>query len=151
MAKRIHFEDDIFYINLLIRTFRDGLELDLDAELFLPRAVDDLAFIDATLERLLSELTENERLLERSEQLLNLREAEERFVETLGRVVSGRGTLAQALVPFSERFAELKTNSLRRRSLIDGATALKNDTDDDPYVVSRLELNELLKDEESGA
>ncbi|MFA6507740.1 MAG: hypothetical protein WCT14_16685 [Treponemataceae bacterium] len=146
MAKRIHFEDDIFYLNLLIRTFRDGLELDLDIELFMTRAIDDLTFIDGAFEHLLAELSENERLLERGEQLMNLLEAEERFAEVLGRVLSGRGTLAQALTPFADRFAEIRTRSLRRRSVIDGATAFKSTVDDDPYVVSQVELNELLKD-----
>jgi len=148
MAKRIHFEDDIFYLNLLIRTFRDGLELDLDTELFLTRAIDDLGFIDDSLERLLEELSGNERLIERGEQLLNLQESEERFADALSRVLSGRGSLAEALLPFSERFGELRTKSLRRRALIDGATAFKSDTADDPYVVSQMELNELLKDDD---
>ncbi len=147
MAKRIHFEDDIFYLNLLIRTFRDGLELDLDTELFLTRAIDDLSFIDGAFERLLEELGGNERLIDRSDHLMNLLEAEERFAETIGRVSSGRGTLAQAFAPFAERFAELRTKSLHRRSVIEGATAFRADEPDDPYVVSQVELNELLKEE----
>lgn len=147
MAKRIHFEDDIFYLNLLIRTFRDGLELDLDPELFLTHAVDDLNFIDDVLERLLGELSENERLIERGDQLLNLLEAEERFTNTIGRVVSGKGTLSQAFAPFLERFAELRTHSLRRRSEIEGASSFKSSVPDDPYVVSQMELNELLRED----
>lgn len=149
MAKRIHFEDDIFYLNVLIRTLRDGIELDLDPELFLNRVVDDLTFVDAVATRLLAELTENERLIERNEQLLNLMEAEERFSETLGRVASGRGSIAQALTPFAERFAELRASSARRRNEIDATTTLGSPLDDDPNLVSSLELNELLKGEEN--
>lgn len=148
MAKRIHFEDDIFYLNLLVRTLRDGLELDLDPELFLNRIVDDLAFIDTAFERLLAELAGNERLIERNEQFLNLLEAEERFSEAIGRVSSGRGTLAQALAPFAERFAELRAASLRRRSEIDAASTVRPGLDDDPNLVSSFELNELLKDDD---
>jgi hypothetical protein len=147
MAKRIHFEDDIFYLNLLIRTFRDGLELDLDTELFLTKAIDELSFIDDVFERLLDELGANERLIDRVDHLMNLLEAEERFAETVGRVFPVRRPHAQALSPFSERFAELRTKSLRRRSVIEGATAFKSDAADDPYVVSQVELNELLKEE----
>ena len=146
MAKRIHFEDDIFYLNLLIRTFRDGLELDLDTGLFMTRSMDELNFIDGAFDRILSALTENERLIERSEQLLNLLEAEERFAEAVGRILSGRGSISEALAPFADRFAELRSKSLRRRSEIDGATAFSSQGADDPYVVSPFELNELLKD-----
>jgi hypothetical protein len=148
MAKRIHFEDDIFYVNLLIRTFRDGTELDLDMELFLAHAFDELTFIDETLERLLAALSENERLLERGDQLLNLMEAEERFAEAFGRLMSGKGTLAQGLEPFAERLAELKARSRKRRSTIEGTAALKPEVPDDPYVVSQVELNELLREDE---
>jgi hypothetical protein len=146
MAKRIHFEDDIFYLNLLIRTLRDGLELDLDAELFLTRCLDEFVFIDNSFETLLSELTENERLIERGEQLLNLLEAEERYAEALGRVLSARGTIAQGLQPFTQRMAELRSKSMRRSSEINGATAFSSDGNDDADLVSPFELNELLKD-----
>jgi hypothetical protein len=56
MAKRIHFEDDIFYLHACIRLTRDSLALDLDPELFLNKAMEDFGFIDMTLERLLREL-----------------------------------------------------------------------------------------------
>jgi len=147
MAKRIHFEDNIFYVNLLIRTFRDGLELDLDMELFLAHAFDELAFIDETLERLLASLSENERLLERGDQLMNLLEAEDRFAEAFGRLMSGKGTLAQGLEPFAERLSELKARSQKRLAMIEGASTLKSEVPDDPYVVSQVELNELLRED----
>ena len=148
MAKRIHFEDDIFYLNLLIRTFRDGLELDLDVELFLAHTVDEMTFVDEMFDRLLAALAENERLIERGDQLLNLLEAEERFTEVLAKVMAGKGALAQGLAPFSERFAELKVRSQRRRSVIEDSASVKSTLSDDPYVVSQAELNELLREDE---
>ena len=146
MAKRIHFEDDIFYLNLLVRTFKDGLELDLDAEIFLNKIVDDLTFLDTTFERMLGNLSGNERLLDRNEQLLNLQEVEERFADALAKIMSGRGTLSEALSPFFERFAELRARSAKRRSEIEGATAYQSDNENDPDLVSPFEMNELLKD-----
>jgi len=146
MAKRIHFEDDIFYLNLLVRTFKDGLELDLDADIFLNKIIDDLTFLDTTFERMLGNLSVNERLLDRNEQLLNLQEVEERFTEALAKVMSGRGTLSEALSPFFERFAELRARSLQRRSDIEETKAVKSDNENDPDLVSPFEMNELLKD-----
>jgi len=146
MVKRIHFEDDIFYLNLLVRTFKDGLELDLDADIFLNKIIDDLTFLDATFERMLENLSGNERLLDRNEQLLNLQEVEERFADALAKIMSGRGTLSEALSPFSERFAELRARSLRRRSEIEGAKGFQPDGENDQDLVSPFEMNELLKD-----
>lgn len=146
MAKRIHFEDDLFYMNACIRLERDSLALDLDPELFLNKAMDEFTFIDSTLGLLLKELLDNERLIERKEQLLNLFETEERFADLIAAIQEGRGSIAGALVPFSERFAEFRSESLRRRAEIDGATAFGSRTEDDSSLVSPFELNELLKD-----
>jgi hypothetical protein len=148
MAKRIHFEDDIFYLQACIRLARDALALDLDPELFLDKSMGDLEFIDTTLARLLRELLENERLIERKEQLLNLAETEVRFADLISALQEGRGSIAGALTPFSERFSEFRSASLRRRAEIDGATAFGSRTEDDVSVVSPFELNELLKDTE---
>jgi hypothetical protein len=148
MAKRIHFEDDIFYLHACIRLARDATALDLDPELFLNKAMDDFSFIDATLNRLLRELLGNDRLIERKEQLLNLFETEERFADLIAAIQTGHGSIAGALGPFSERFAEFRSDSLRRRAEIDGATAFGARPDDDTSVVSSFELNELLKDTE---
>ncbi len=146
MAKRIHFEDDIFYLNLLVRTVNDGLELDLDANIFINKVMDDLTFLDTILERMLENLSGNERLLDRNEQLLNLQEVEERYTDTLVKIMSGRGTLSEALSPFFERFAELRTRSMERRSEIEGTKGFQADNENDPDLVSPFEMNELLKD-----
>jgi hypothetical protein len=149
MAKRIHFEDDIFYLHACIRIARDALALDLDSEFFLDKTMEDLVFIDTTLARLLKELLENERLIERKEQLLNLAETEERFGALIAALQTGQGSIAAGLAPFSERFAEFRSASLRRRAEIDGATAFGGrGTEDDSALVSPFELNELLKDTE---
>jgi len=146
MAKRIHFEDDIFFLNLLVRMFKDGLELDLDAEIFLNKIIDDLTFLDMTFERILENLTGNERLLDRNEQLLNLQEVEERFADALAKIMSGRGTLSEALSPFLERFAEFRNRSMGRRSEIEGTKGFQSDSENGPDLVSPFEMNELLKE-----
>jgi len=146
MAKRIHFEDDIFFLNLLVRTLKDGLELDLDADIFLNKIIDDLVFLDTTFERMLANLSGNERLLDRNEQLVNLQEVEERFADAVAKIMSGRGILSEALSPFFERFAELRVRSAKRRTEIEAATAYQSDSENDPNLVSPFEMNELLKD-----
>jgi len=145
MAKRIHFEDDIFHLLSRIRMQRDALELDLDPSLFLDKTFDELEFIDSCLDKLLRSLLENERLIERQNQLLNLSESEEQFSDLCTAMQAGKGTVAEALVPFSDRFVEFRSRSLRRRAEIDGATSFAGNEENDPSVVSRFELNELLK------
>ncbi|GAB1481246.1 hypothetical protein MASR2M78_00610 [Treponema sp.] len=145
MAKRIHFEDDIFHLLARIRLYRDALELDLDPYLFLDKTFDDLEFLDRCLDKLLRSLLENDRLIERQSQLLNLSEAEELFSDLCTALQGGRGSLAASTLPFSQRFVEFRSCSLQRRAEIDGATSFAGNEENDPSVVSQLELNELLK------
>lgn len=145
MAKRIHFEDDIFYLLTILRTVDDAFALELDSDLFLQKIFDDLVFVDASLERLIGALRENAKLIERSEQLRNLVEAEDRLVEVYGKVIDGVGTTGEALAPFAQRFRELRTAARARRSELDGLLDFPAD-DAENGLVSSEELNELLRD-----
>lgn len=145
MAKRIHFEDDIFYLTVGIRMTQDALALDVDADLFLEKTLGDLEFYSATLAALLEALVANERILEREEQLANLEDAEDRYAVLLRDLRGGRGSLGTALAPFEPRIAELDLASKERRSRMDSLAASFHGDDTDPLVVSAEELNELLK------
>jgi hypothetical protein len=146
MSKRIHFEDDIFYISLLIRNIRDALALDIDPELFVSRFADEVGFVDDVLAKLLAYLTDNERFIERDEQLANLGEAEGRFASALNLLQSGRGTVVEALAPFAERIAEWRAASLARTKTIDELLYRQGGAESDNSAVSSFEMNELLKD-----
>lgn len=72
MAQKIHYQDDLFFLTLTIKTLRDGLNLDIDAHLFLEKTVQDLVFIGTALDSLFSSLRDNERLIDRQEYLREL-------------------------------------------------------------------------------
>lgn len=145
MAKRIHFEDDIFYLTVGIRMAQDALALDVDADLFLEKTLGDLEFYGATLAALLDALVANERILEREEQLANLSDAEDRYAVLLRDVRGGRGSLGTAFAPLEPRIAELEYASKERRGRMDALSASVRGEASDPLVVSSEELNELLK------
>ncbi|HCM27132.1 MAG: hypothetical protein A2Z99_11715 [Treponema sp. GWB1_62_6] len=145
MAKRIQFEDDIFYISLIVRNLCDCLALDLDPDLFLERTVNEISFVERALDRMSIELIANDRLIERNEQLQNLAEAEARFADLLMALSSGEGRIQSALLPFADRLVQWLDDSRRRSLEIDGATTGTGPAENDPAVVSSLELNELLR------
>lgn len=145
MAKRIHFEDNIFFINLLIRSIRDAGQLELDPELFMLKLMDDLRFVDRILNTLLAELLANSRLLERQEQLVNIAETEERYMAVLNTIVNGHGYWARDLGPLVEDIELIKQSSRKRCSTILAETAVAPNRDEDQAVVSSFELNELLR------
>ncbi len=145
MGKRIHFEDDIFYLNTRIRNLEDMLSLEADPDFFLERTMDDLAFIDSCLGKILKSLLANEKFIEREDQLLNLAETEDYFQRLLKTVLSGHNELCLGLQSFSDRLNELLLGSAQRGTEIEGVSSFINHESEDPLVVSSMELNELLK------
>ncbi|GHV52605.1 hypothetical protein AGMMS49579_10130 [Spirochaetia bacterium] len=145
MNKRINFEDNIFILNARTRVIRDLLILDTDPELFLEKTIEDIDFIDHTLEIILKNLVENERLLERNEAFDSIFDLEWKFSQALSDFFNNEGNISAAQSPvFQEKIQLLQNRSLERRKTIDGtrgpveAAAMGN-------AVSSDELNELLK------
>ena len=144
MGKHVNFEDNIFVLNIRIRMIRDLLILDTDAELFLSKTLDDLDFIHASLESLLSKLKENSRLIERDKQFHNLAETEQRFCEILNELDRGEGNISALHYPdLRERIGFLLDWSQDRQNSIKELIVNSKSLIPEP-VVSNDELQELL-------
>jgi hypothetical protein len=145
MNKRINFEDNIFILHARSRMIRDLLTLDTDPDLFLEKTIDDINFIDSTLETLLGNLVENKRLLERDKAFDNLSDLEWQFSRTLSEFFSGSGTISAAQLPIlKEKISLLRNHSDRRRKTMEESKSLSESSVTEP-VVSSVELSELLK------
>ena len=127
---------------------RDLLLLDADPDFFLEKTLDDVDFINTTLTVMLDQLVHNERYIERDEQFHNLTETERRFIEILGELLNGEGSISAARFPIiRERIALLRNHALDRRNTIDGlADTQPADQSVTTAVVSSDELSELLKE-----
>jgi len=144
MNKHINFEDNIFVLNLRIRMIQDLLILDTDEELFLHKTLDDLDFINSSLNILLSNLKENYRLIERDEQFYNLAETERQFCEVLIEIEHGEGNISVLQHPQQrEHIGVLLDNSqVRQKSIKELIVEAKHLTLEP--VVGYDELHELL-------
>lgn len=146
MNKRINFEDNIFMLNARLRLVQDQLNLDTDPVLFLQKALDDVIFIDYALGILLEQLLQNERLLERDEQLENLSELEWQFSHALSGL---RNELENSGNPdisgFAGKLDILEEHRHLRNDSISGASRKGNSGSAEP-LVSSDELSQLLKD-----
>jgi hypothetical protein len=146
MNKRINFQDNIFILNTRLKILRDLMILDTDPVLFLEKTIDDIDFMDHTLEALLEHLQDNERLFDRDEALDYLSDLEWDFSQVLGEFSNNSGSISAASYPaILERVHILRDRSNERRKTIGDArgsvagAVMEN-------AVSSDELNELLKD-----
>ena len=147
MNKRINFEDNIFILNTRIRAIQDLLLLDADPDFFLEKTLDDLEFIDNTLSILLDNLTGNKRYIEREEQFHNLLETERFLSDILRMIFSGDGTISVNKFPvIRDKITLVRNHSMDRRKVIETLSFDETELTPIEPLVSRDELNELLKD-----
>ncbi|MDR3192597.1 MAG: hypothetical protein LBT87_05985 [Treponema sp.] len=146
MHKRVNFEDNIFIIAARIRGIRDLLILDTDPELFLEKTMDDIAFVDHTLDMLLGNLMANERLMDRNETFVNLADLESQFTQVLSVLQNGSGNISALNFPLiREKIRILQGRSQERQKTI----GENKDHEEETILegaVSSDELSELLRD-----
>jgi hypothetical protein len=146
MHKRVNFEDNIFIITARIRGIRDLLILDTDPELFLEKTMDDIAFVDHTLDMLLGNLMANERLLDRNETFENLADLESQFTQVLSGLQNGSGNISALNFPLiREKIRILQSRSQERQKTVGENREHEEETLLEG-AVSSDELTELLRD-----
>ncbi|MCL2093063.1 MAG: hypothetical protein FWH12_02610 [Treponema sp.] len=144
MSKQINIEDSIFILMMRIRVIRDTITLDAEAELFLPKILDDIEFIDQTSRILLDQLSEGD---QGGKDLLfeHLGEMEWQYSQTLSVLMSKGGSLSIRDIPtIKEKLQVFQQSCLERQRRIESISPQKGDPQSSP-VVSSNELNELLK------
>ena len=150
MKAKIHYEEDLFYLTLQMKSLREGLRLTIDAEYFQDKFLADLRFIDEVLDKILATLKDNPNLIRRAEYLYNLVKVEGSFLELLSDVLEGSGEIREALTPYRNEF-------LRRRESHDAdvheiRTLLRlvsqEEEREDVITSDELELLTRLEDED---
>jgi hypothetical protein len=149
MEKRINYEDNTFIINTRIRLLHDIFILEADFALFFEKVLDELDFINETLEILLNTLIVNNKLIERSDRFHDLLETEWRFTSLLNYLISGQGSLAEHFCPnHVPKLESLSKDCVRRRDMIKEHDMSSGEGDKaNERLVSAFELTELLKEQ----
>lgn len=107
MRQTINFEDNLYFINEFVNTLEQGIELKLDARFFFDKYIEDLFFIDASINKLYAELLENPQLVNIQEIQRSLQISKERFAALLKRLLSGESSLEENYLPFEEKLMTL--------------------------------------------
>ncbi|MDR0557750.1 MAG: hypothetical protein LBG43_07800 [Treponema sp.] len=143
--KPINFEDILYILHSRIQMLQDILALDIPADLFLDKSIDDMEFIDKTLEVLIKALSEDTYIMERDEQLDNFSETEWQFSQMLVRFLSASTALSAGHHPvLKDTISALRSQSAIRRKIADDSKSKKEGVETIP-IVSSDEMSELLK------
>jgi hypothetical protein len=143
VKKPINFEDTLYILNERIQILRGFLSLDLSSDLFHDKNMDDMDFIDKTLEILLKNLVEDIYILDRDGQLDNLSETEWQFSQILTKFMSAGNELHHSSL-FKEKFSTLRSRSVARRKVAEDSQTKIEKMSNEP-MISEDEMSELLK------
>jgi hypothetical protein len=144
MNKRINFEDTLFILNVRIRMIRDLLRLDIDADLFFRKTMEDLEFINGALVTLMEKFLANLKFLDRETEADNLLDAEWQFSQILNEIFSNSSPFSPAHFPDAQTvISKLRKDSAGRQKQIEESYVPTENSTAEP-VVSHAELNGLL-------
>ncbi|MBN2443976.1 MAG: hypothetical protein JXJ04_21620 [Spirochaetales bacterium] len=150
--KVIHYEDNIFFLYILIKTMKDGLKLDLAAGFFNQKIAQDIFFYASTIDHIYKKLKTNPHLLKRIEYMKNMQRLKKCFAELIDDILSKRAPLSLSFGSYTER---LRTVARRQEDDINEIRTLltsnKNEKTDSESLVSAEEFKYLLAREEENS
>ena len=152
MAKKIHFEDNLYYLSTIVQTMKGGLSIDIDPDFFLDKTIDDLFFADSMLAKTYSLLKENAYLIRRAEHMRSLLRAKRLFTEVLESILKNEFPFSSYLEQYFPKLqASLKEHSQDIREIQDTLLSAQDEAIEDEDLISEVEMRYLFtKDQEIG-
>lgn len=145
MTRRVNYEENIFFLALVLKQLTAALKLNVDAELFRERIVGDFQFLDHSLSRLLQSLKANHLMIDRLSHLRELQRLSRALTGLLDDVLEARLPLADELEGQRDLLRRLREN--RERDLLElsqNMSESRQRTGDQEQVVSEEEFKSLL-------
>ncbi len=145
MATRVNYGDNLFFVTTVIRTLRSGLKLEVDADFFLDKIVEDVFFVDRILEQIYESLRVNTFLINRKDHLHELMRTKRNFADLLHEIIEGDFHLKANLDAFSSKFRDAHERHVHDISDIQNAMDSPDTEADTQAIVSQDEFRFLLE------
>ncbi len=149
MTPRVNYEDDIFFLSSIVKSLSNGIELDIDPEFFRDKIIEDIAFVNMTLNRLKDSLQENAYLIRRTEYMRELARAVQVFCNFLDSVNSSESALGEALRDSSETVQRYRSEQAEVLNYLNRTIrSEKTQVTEEEHIVSQDEYRFLLEDQD---
>ena len=145
MATRVNYDDNLFYLHSVIKVLRSGLQLELDADYFRDKIVEDIFFIDRTLQQIYEALQVNSYLINRRDHLRELMRVKRGLADLLSSLLDGTLPWIQNLAAFSDKLGDARDHHVRDIADIQGLMEGGVPVDDPQDVVSQVEYRFLFE------
>lgn len=143
MAKKIHFQDDLYQIARTIDLLYEGLRLDLDNEFFSEYYLNQILFLDNVITEIFNFLDENKQLIERKIQVRNLYSVEKKFIVFLEGINPETGIIG-SIPQENNKIKQIADAHKAKISRLEETVVSPQDETDSQDLVSHEEMEELL-------
>ncbi len=147
MSAKVHYEDNLFFVQSILRTIEAGLRLDIDPEFFYDKILEDIFFVDATISRAFSELKDSTFVINRIAHLRSVRRTSSAYSVFLDRLQSETTGFSRAYSTYHEKFAATLDDHLQLRRQIDSLLDELDPEDEQTELVSSQEYGFLLAEQ----
>ncbi len=107
MQQPIRFEENLYFLNEYLNAIEAGLELKIDGHIYFDKVVEDIFFIDATLNKLYAAVSGNYRLVQATAIFRSIQISKIRFADLLERITLGKTGLEDNFTPFIQKLKDL--------------------------------------------
>jgi len=145
VATRVNYEDNLFFLHSLIKGVRGGFQLELDEDYFRDKIVEDIFFVDRTLQQIYETLRVNSYLINRRSHLRDLMRVKRSFADLLADLVDLRLPWASSIAAFSDKLATARTQHVRDIADIQGLMEGSGPEEEPRDIVSQDEYRFLFE------
>jgi len=149
MTRRVNYEDNIFYLNLVFKGITAALKLNIDTALYRDRIVEDIRFLDKTSSTIYQSLKANQLMIDRLNHLKGLRKLNSDFIALLEDILEERLPMAADLEQDFDLLQRIQSNrEVELNGLREMIARLADSAGDQEQIVSEQEFKFLLSPEE---
>ncbi len=144
MPEKIHYDDNIFFLTSMIRALNDAVKLNVDAEYFADKILEDTLFIDISIGKIYGSIHENGHLIRRNSYLHSIMKLKKAYGRLLEDLLSTHGAFAAPFESMRPKLRRLAANHMDDvREIREGLNEVQ-EARSEGDVISHDELHYLM-------
>ena len=112
MPEKIHYDDNIFFLTSMIRALDDAVKLNVDAEFFADKILEDTLFIDTSIQKIYGSVRENGHLIRRNSYLHSIMKLKRSYGRLLEDLLATQGPFAAPFETMRPKIRRLAANHM---------------------------------------
>lgn len=144
MLHNIVFQDNIYQLARTIDLLKEGLMLDITEDYFFDKTVDDLLFIDATLQKIMEQLEANPKITGYVQIVHSLHSCQERYIQLLDFILKNKCAMQENFTPLLAKLQSIRNTQSNQAQETKNSIQKSDKNRDSRDMVSQNELSQLL-------